>query len=788
MRTLITILLCCTIFSLHAQDFNSVKIELNDRPIHELAKMGLDVEHGEYAKGKHFIGVFSDSELIKIEEAGFEYQILIENLTDHIRSNHHNHSHNHSGTFRNPGPCDEDSSEEPDVPENFEMGSFLGFFTYQEMLDNLDAMAAQYPNLITVKAPIDTFLTHEGRPIYYVKISDNPLVDEVEPEILYTAVHHAREPGGMAGLIYFMWHILENYETDPQVQAMVNETELYLIPCLNPDGYIFNEENYINGGSIFWRKNRRDNGDGSFGVDLNRNYGYEFGYDDIGSSPDPNSAVYRGPEGFSEPETRASQAFCNAHEFQIALNYHTYGNLLIYPWGYADIGTADPGFTILANSMVAENEFFPGTALETVGYFANGNSDDWMWGEQITKPPIFAMSPELGLGGFYPDESNIIGILASALPQNMATGLLAHPYAIVEEQNAGIISSVNPQEFHFQLTNAGLEGGDFEVTLTGVSDNFSATGVPKNYNLASQAIAQDFITFNLENTISSGEEVVFALSVDNGDYIISDTITKIFGLTEVVFDEAADNLDSWTSDDWGTTDEDFVSAGTSITDSPNAEYGPGEFNAIYLTDPISLLNVEGAFLNFWTKWDIEAGWDYTQVSISIDGGITYEPQCGLYTSTGNNNQDPGQPLYDGTQLDWVKEEINLSAYLGQEILIRFTLVSDGGVEEDGFYFDDLEVLTILDNSVSVQPVDLNNVQIKTYPNPADQIVHISSSVILPNTTFQVHDAVGKLVYQEEFQNESLIKLAVKDWTKGIYFYEWLDVASGKSFSGRFVVD
>lgn len=786
MRPILSILLIFVCTGLYSQTFNSVKIDLNGKSITELANLGLDVEHGQYAKDKHFIGVFSNTELGQIRQAGFDYKILMENLSDHVR-NHHQDD-NQSGGFRNPGPCGEsNNSPELVVPENFDLGTFAGFFTYDEMLDNLDAMVAQYPNLITIKSPIDTFLSHEGRPIYWVKISDNPNDDETEPEILYTAVHHAREPGGMSGLIYFMWHILENYASDPQVQAMINETELYIVPCLNPDGYIFNEDNYFNGGSIYWRKNRRDNGDGTFGVDLNRNYGYEFGFDDNGSSPNPDAATYRGPSGFSEPETQASEAFCNAHEFQIALNYHSYGNLLIYPWGYDNIGIGDPIFPILANEMVAGNNFFPGTALETVGYFANGNSDDWMFGENASKPPIFAMTPELGLGGFYPPESEIMGIVQSALGQNMSTGLLAHSYAQVEDLTAPIVSSINPQDFNFKLTNIGLEGGNFAVTLSAVSDNFDAVGDTKNFNIPSQGSVEDFISFNLVNDIMSGEELVFVLSVDNGSYIIRDTISKIFGITEVLFSDAADNLDNWSSGSWATTTEDFVSSSTSMTDSPFGDYLPNSATDI-ISNPVSLSDAQGAFLNFWAKWDIETGWDYSQVSISIDGGITYEPQCGLYTKAGNSNQEEGQPIYDGTQSEWVKEQINLSDYLGQEIQIRFSLVSDNGVEEDGFYVDDVEVIIILDNEVATRPLAWNNFPVKVYPNPANDLIHLELSTIIPHSKLLFYNAQGSLVYEKNFENESLMKIPVQNWADGIYFYELLDTHSANKTRGKVFIE
>ncbi len=109
------------------------------------------------------------------------------------------------------------------------------------MYQILDSMALLYPNLITVKQAISPINSIQGRPIYYVKISDNPNVDEPEPEVLYTALHHSREPASLSQLIFFMWYLLENHSTDPDVQFLVNNTELYFIPCVNPDGYEYNK-------------------------------------------------------------------------------------------------------------------------------------------------------------------------------------------------------------------------------------------------------------------------------------------------------------------------------------------------------------------------------------------------------------------------------------------------------------------------------------------------------------------------------------------------------------------
>ena len=128
-----------------------------------------------------------------------------------------------------------------------------GYLTYSEMLSELDDMAQQYPNLITVKTPIHNFLTHENRPIYHVKISDNPNSNESEANVLYTAIHHAREPMSLMENIFFMWYLLENYNTNLEVKYLVDNNQMFFVPCINPDGYIYNEITDPNGGGM-WRK------------------------------------------------------------------------------------------------------------------------------------------------------------------------------------------------------------------------------------------------------------------------------------------------------------------------------------------------------------------------------------------------------------------------------------------------------------------------------------------------------------------------------------------------------
>ncbi len=380
--------------------------------LEELAGLGLPVDHGE-REHNAFIGEFSRSE-IKLMGKKFRYEVLVEDLETYyaqrIKSDKgFDQSKAQSSAF----PCSFTT------PTNFNTGSMGSYLTLDEVYAELDEMRALYPNLITAKQSLGG-TTAQGRPLYYVRISDNADTDEAEPEALYTGLHHAREPMSIMNLIFFMHYILENYETDPEVQDLVNNTELYFVPVINPDGYEYNRANNPNGGGM-WRKNRRNNGNGTYGVDLNRNYGYQWGYNNSGSSPTPSSDTYRGPSAFSEPETQMIRDFCLSRQFVTALNDHAYGNYLIMPWGYINAIPESTLFNSIGDDLNTCNNYLVGNCYTTVGYSVNGSSDDWMYGEQTLKDKIYAFTPEIGASsdGFWPPPSKIISYCNAMMFTNL---------------------------------------------------------------------------------------------------------------------------------------------------------------------------------------------------------------------------------------------------------------------------------------------------------------------------------------------------------------------------------
>jgi len=255
------------------------------------------------------------------------------------------------------------------------------YHSYGEIERDLFALQEAYPNLAKV---YDIGDSHEMRNIYALKISDNVHIEEEEEaEVLITGCHHAREWISVEVPFYVAKHILENYGTDAYLRGLVNQSEIWFVPLVNPDGLEYSIHFYR-----FWRKNMRDNGNGSFGVDPNRNYGYKWGYDNEGSSPDSSSYVYRGPGPFSEPETQAIRNLVNQRNFQVLISYHNYSQVILYPWGYTGQPTEmDELLEAMAREMsrrmqAVNGRFYGYGRGGGELYLTNGDTVDWAYGEK----------------------------------------------------------------------------------------------------------------------------------------------------------------------------------------------------------------------------------------------------------------------------------------------------------------------------------------------------------------------------------------------------------------------
>ena len=714
MKFILSLLLSFSfLLSVNAQNYKQVKIYIQSlQDISELQNAGLEFDHPNVTKDNAVIVFLDDTDFQKLQMTNFSYEVQIDDWFDYYSKQPKLTETEKSLIIKN--------SKDNFGVEGFGFGSMGGFYTLAEAIAQLDSMKSHFPNLITTKVSIGN--TVESRPIYMVKISDNPDVDEAEPEILYTALHHAREPQSMMQMIYFMYYLLENYNTDPSIQYIVNNRELYFIPVLNPDGYEYNRITYPSGGGM-WRKNRKNNGS-SYGVDLNRNYGpYTYwNAPNGGSSTDPSSDTYRGTAPFSEPETSSIKNFLTTRYFKNALNYHTYSNLLIYPYGALEQETPDSAiFREFARDMTSYNGYTYGTDQQTVGYSTRGNSDDYFYDGDIllNHGKIFAMTPEVGSTGFWPSQPEIFPLAIENLKPNLYYAYVAGEY----------VSAINPyfSQQYFnpgdnvdliipQLKNKGLSDAS-NISLSLSSDNPLITinsGVVNVGSIPARTtlnINQN-LSFTIGSTMPADVNVKMLLTVStSGTPMFVDTLSFITGTPIMIFADSTNdptllwNITATPSiPKWESTTLAFHSSPTSFTDSKTGEYANTATVTMTLKDAIDLSANAHPRLNFWTKYDIESNYDYGQVEVSTNNGSSWVPLNGLYTTPGSGSFQPtGEPLYDGIQSTWVNEIMDLSNYNSNQVKLKFELRTDGSVTEDGWFVDDIGIVVY-----GIIPVELTS--------------------------------------------------------------------------------
>lgn len=285
------------------------------------------------------------------------------------------------------------------------------YHTYAEIVTELRQLQSNFPAISQVQ---ELGTSIEGRKILALKISDNAAVEEDEPEILFIGGHHAREWIAVDVPFFLAKYLLENYDQDPRIRSLIDNGEIWIIPLLNPDGHQYSVTS-----NRLWRKNRRNNGDGTFGVDLNRNYSYEWG--GPGSSGDTFSEIYRGPRAFSEPETGIVRDLANRHNFVAMISYHNYSQLVLFPWGHTNSPAPDRTLldqlaTSLADSIFGVHAVRYTPQQSSDLYLASGDATDWLYGE--TRAPSFTIElrPRSSRPGFILPESQIQPTFEENLP------------------------------------------------------------------------------------------------------------------------------------------------------------------------------------------------------------------------------------------------------------------------------------------------------------------------------------------------------------------------------------
>lgn len=203
--------------------------------------------------------------------------------------------------------------------------------SFTEIQYELARLQEQFPKVMQVLPLAETAV--KKLPILAVVLADNPGQTHDRPAILITGGHHAREPLSVEICLHLVAEICRKYQIESEFTHWLQTLEIWVIPVVNPDGYsvIFD----TNPQHRFWRKNLRDNNENGFfdvafdGVDLNRNYAFNW---ELGGSTEFSSPFFRGPAPFSEIETRAIKALVEKRQFSLIIDFHSFGESVLYPW------------------------------------------------------------------------------------------------------------------------------------------------------------------------------------------------------------------------------------------------------------------------------------------------------------------------------------------------------------------------------------------------------------------------------------------------------------------------
>jgi carboxypeptidase T len=311
-------------------------------------------------------------------------------------------------------------TQEMDFPAKDE-----AFHNYTELTQAIQDMQKTYPQLLKVSSIGKSV---EGRDIWALRISGDHANAEKLPAVIYMGGHHAREHLSVELPLYYANYFLSEYaKGNPRIVALVNARDIHIIPAVNPDGLEYD----VTGGNYkLWRKNRAHNADGSYGVDLNRNYGYQWGTG--GSSNNPGSDTFKGPKAFSEPETQAVKAYVEAHQnITTLLTFHTFSQLILYPWGHRYDGIATQRdqqvHQVMAEKMATWNHYAAQQSSSL--YQASGDTTDWSYGEHKIISFTFELDPANsgwgGSDGFYPGA----GVIPAVQLKNLEPVLYLLEYA-----------------------------------------------------------------------------------------------------------------------------------------------------------------------------------------------------------------------------------------------------------------------------------------------------------------------------------------------------------------------
>ena len=529
-----------------------------------------------------------------------------------------------------------------------------------------------------------------------------------KPAVLYNSLQHAREwISGEVNRRLLEWYIKKYRGGDKQVRKLLETTELWFILVTNPDGYQYTFDH-----ERLWRKNLRDNdGDGTVtsmdGVDLNRNFPEHWGWDEDGSSSQPSSETYRGPEPDSEPETDAMINLYDHVDFRFHINYHSVGQWLLYGLGYImDTPTADdPIFVALSGTdkHPAVQGFNPGLSSSEL-YVTNGDTNDFAYAQRdsLGWVPELSEGPN-GDGFVFPDKEGAIqaefnrllpfsvNVARSALDPDdpvSATGIDTKPFYLD-------VSEIDPQKASNPLSDLtfahsyGLEQQAQVIAKRDLNDN----GVPDE--------PADAVTLNY--SIDGGAPLAATTSPWGGG-------DRYGGPGQVYYRFLRGTMDLATADIGDSVEVWFTGGGhtsgsfTFEVVEKNPPAGPGHVPVLILSaeDYTGALNIPEYpsaagpfFLDYYTEALEDNGIDYHVYDVdamgrtapSYLGVLNHYDAVIWYTGNDYLTREAGQAPGTGFSTLGFREMLEVREYLNEEGNLLFTGQNAGIQLAQGYPFN-----------------------------------------------------------------------------------------------------
>ena len=641
---------------------------------------------------------------------------------------------------------------------------FGPYYTYAEAYSALNSIHNAYPELVSEPFSIGT--SWEGRDIWAIRVGADSSLHK--PVFWLNNAIHAREPGGVSVGIGFVDFLTKMYGRSPEITYLLDNRTFYYIPVANPDGYTYNE---VSDG--WWRKNKRDNNnDGQFsedddGVDLNRNFGYMWGADNEGSSPDPTSDIYRGPEPFSEPETQAYRELFNAVQPTVAIDMHTYSNMILWPWGYTDTPTPeDTIYRFFAWRMFRRNAYVSYQAYYL--YPTNGTTDDWIHGATDEHPLALGWTFEVGEAFWQPDTNIIVEQIGENIFPLLDLLKASGPYIEIDNfdytfSGDTVYISISGKNIGFgfnlnSLTATISVPDTFGIVIDGTEDLGDVASVPDGYFSVSNAfsiVVRDYLpykNFPVEITFSTPDGFSQNLSL-----FIAEKLDTLF------YDDFDTDLSQWTvvgDNVWGIYNG-------NLTESPSGDYADNLDTYIKLADPIDVSDYNVVKLIVVHKWDIE-GTSYNDLGNLCDG-YWVNSVCDWSSIDVNasylDNLWPVLQRYWATQNSYITQEFDLTMFKDTALNIRFRFYSDYSVSRDGWNIDKVLI-------VGAKPY----FTVGTYEPVESQFGHVAITgrdglynISVPYNSpvdVKVFNAGGRLVLSDRIEGQGAVDL--RKFSAGLY--------------------